>query len=176
MKKLPLLCILTSLLLVSCKMSMTYESLISKMKTYPGETIMSNYYSSGSYTEEGFFTDDSGKVTLYQNGSKAGNYELFTFITLPNSTSAPNSYYCLYQWETYSSLSTTKELASFYIDNNRSSSTKIVFDTYTGSSDLRESSQDLARSSINLLLTSFRIWVEDEFNINYKSIGVFPNY
>lgn len=173
MKKVALLTI-TSVLLISCKTSMTYESLVSKMKSYSGETIMNNNYSNGAYSEEGFFLDGD-KVTLYLNSTSADQYDDYMFITLPNSTSVPNSYRCIYHWENYSSLSTYEESASFYISNNYSSSTKVVFDTYTGDSSLKTYAQSLAKSSVDLLLLSFRLWVEDELNVNYKSIGIFPN-
>lgn len=171
MKKLPLL-LLPCVLLTSCKAKMSYADLIAKMKTYSGEIMIDNHYSSGFYSEEGFFTNN-GQVVLYYNAS-ASNSEGYLFVTLPNATSAPATYRCLYGWEYFD---TSYEMAaSFYIRDTYTSSTKISFETYNGYSELRSSSEDLAKSCLDLIITVFKNWVDDELNVDFSSTGLFPNY
>lgn len=150
----------------------SYSGVIKKMKTYSGETVMANNYMSGYYTEEGFMLYQ-GEIVLYNEGSSSESTG-YVFITLPNSTQAPNSYYCLYSWH---HLSTSyDESASFFINNSYTSSTSITFSRYTGDSSMRQYSQRLAESCVDLLLTTFDIWLQKEHNTSLKRIGMFPDY
>ena len=170
MKKL-ILAILPALVCISCARNYTYSDLINKMKTYPDETLMDNYYSNGFYSEEGFFTSDDGNVTLYE-ASNGDGYQGYVFITLHTATDVPDNFYCLYSFTT----SYGSEAASFYISNNYTSQTKISFHAYNGSSDTKQSSQGLAKSSVDLILTIFDIWLDDTLHTSLNKIGLFPNF
>ena len=171
MKKLAL-CILPCILLSACGSINSYSSLIDKMKSYSGETVMTNNYMNGYYTEEGFMLY-GGEIVLYLQGvgSSTNNY---VFITLPNSTRAPNTYYCLYSWD-YPQYSYS-ETASFYIDNNYTSYTTITFSRYNGDSSSKRSAEQLAESSVNLLLVCFDSWLSKEHSTSMKRVGMFPNF
>ena len=171
MKKLCLL-VLSSLVFSSCSSINSYSSLIKKMKTYSGETIMRNDYSNGFYSEEGFFLNND-QVTLYNNGFNTES-ETYIFIKLPNSTSVPNTYYCLFSLEHFST--SYKEVASFYIDNTYSHYTSITFTTFNGDASMLQSSQNLAESGVNLMLAAFDLWLSQEYNTSLKKIGMFPNF
>ena len=171
MKKLGLL-VIPVILISSCDGKKTYSSLIETLKSYSGAMIVGNSYSNGYYNEEGFTLYD-GEIVLYHQGdsSKSGGY---VFIILPNATSAPNSYYCLYSWSSYTT--SYEESASFYINNTYTDDTLITFSKYTGDSSMRQSAQNLAQSSVNLLLLRFDLWLGDVYNTSLKSVGMFPNF
>ena len=171
MKK-PILCILPCILLSACSSIKSYSSLLDKMKSYSGETVMNNNYFNGFYTEEGF-TLYRGEIVLNLKGmdSIANDY---VFITLPNYTSAPNTYYCLYAWN-YSEIDYS-ETASFYIDNSYTSNSTITFSVFNGDSSMRQSAERVAQSGVNLLLSCFDSWLSKEHNTRMKRVGMFPNY
>ena len=172
MKKI-FLCFATScLVLAACGSKVSYSSLIEKLKSFSGEIQIHNFYENGAYSEEGFFTkDDTVILYLYGNTSDTDTH---VYIYLPNGTKAPNNYYCLYNWRYFSS--SYSESASFYISNNYSYSTTVKFDRFTGDSEMLQSSQRLAKSSIDLILTTLDIWLEDEYHFNLKDVGMFPRY
>ena len=171
MKKLGLL-VIPVILISSCGGKKTYSSLIETLKSYSGETIVGNSYSNGYYNEEGFMLYD-GEIVLYHHGDSSQSSG-YVFITLPNTTSAPKSYYCLYSWSSYAT--SYEESASFYINNTYTDGTLITFSKYTGDSSMRQSAQNLAQSSVNLLLLRFDIWLGDVYNTSLKSVGMFPNF
>ncbi len=167
------LCFTTScLFLMACGSKVSYSSLIKKLKSFSGEVSINNSYLNGYYTEEGFFTKGDS-VVLYLYGD-ASHSETHVYITLPNSTKAPNNYSCVYGW-TYPSQSYT-EAAIFYISNNYSHSSSVSFSKFNGYSDGLESAQNLAKSSINLLIVSFDNWLYDEYNYRLKDVGMFPRF
>ena len=170
MKKIILL-IISTLILSACSKE-TYSSILEKLKSYSGETVIGNNYSSGFYNEQGFMLY-KGEIVLYHEGTSSAS-DGYVFITLPNSTSAPNAYYCLYSWQYFST--SYNESASFYITNSYTFDSSVVFDSYTGTSDARPYAQDLAKSSVDLLLFRFNTWLRDEYNTSLKSIGMFPNF
>ena len=170
MKKLAL-CILPCILLSACGIN-SYSSLISKMKTYSGDTVINNNYSNGYYAEEGF-TLYGGEIILYLEGTNSST-TTYVFITLANSTSAPNSYYCLYSWK-YPSMS-YEEAGSFFIENSFTRNTTITFSRFNGDESTKQSAQKLAQSSVNLLLICFDQWLSKEHNTSMKKVGMFPNF
>ena len=174
MKKI-LLFLLSVLLCASCtnkEEKYTYSTLVAKLKTYSDETLIRNEYNDGYYSEQGFFTNDGGVLTLYSNSSNSES-ESYVFIRLENATEVPNVFYCLY---TFSHFSTSyQETASLYVDNDFTSSTKLSFHVYNGADYMKNSSIGLATSSINLLLVVFNYWLDDEFGFEMKDIGLFPN-
>lgn len=171
MKKTSLL-LVPGLLLTSCGSINSYSSLIKKMKTYEGVTVINNSYYGGHYFEEGFFLNE-GEISLYSKGI-GSNSTSATFITLPNSTSAPNVYYCLYAFDMPSISSYTA--ASFYLSNSYTRNSSIYFDTYVTDYGTKQSDENLAQSSVNLLLSSFDSWLDNEFNLSLKRTEMFPNF
>ena len=134
---------------------------------------MRNYYSGKTYNEQGFFLADSGDITLYSNLDSEDS-EHYIFIRLDTATDVPNVFYCLYSFSVFST--SYSEAASFYIPNDYSSSTKISFHTYSGTSSMKDSSLGLAKSSVDLLLTVFDNWLNDELGIRMRDVGLFPKY
>lgn len=172
MKKLSII-LLPALLMCSCTTKYTYSELITKMKSYSDETIMNNDYMSGvsgnTYFERGFMLYQEN-VTLYYEQSNTSS-ESNVFITLPSATSVPNSFYCLYSFESYST--SYSEVASYYINNNFSTSSTVTFDVYNGNLD--DTSRSLASTLTSSLLYFFDRWLATELNTNLEVIGLFPN-
>lgn len=156
---------------VGCFKKVTYSSLIEKMKSYSGVTMMTNDYYQGYYYECGFLTYQ-GDIALYFDAT-GGESRTNAYIILRTSTSVPNTFYCLYTWEHYST--SYEEAANFYISNNYRSNSGVTFSAFNGSAALKDSSQRLADSSITLLIFGFKDWVKKETNTSLKSIGLFPN-
>lgn len=166
------LLLLPCLMLSSCTSINSYQKLFVKLSSYSDEVVINSYHSNDHYSEEGFIKY-GGDICLYST-LVSTDYENYVFITLSNSSSVPKSYYCTFKWEHYST--SYSEVASFYIDNTYSLASSIYFDVYTGDSSMRQNSQDLAKAGVNLILTVFDGWLNDEFNSSMETVGMFPNY
>ena len=164
----PLVC-LTSCVTGNSKTGNSYFKTVEKLKSYNSQIVMSNRESNGYYYEEGFFVSE-GEVLLYSSGSSSKSFHC-VYLTLPNSTKAPNVYKCLYLWRM-----STSESATFYIQNTYTKDDIITFDSYDGSDTTLQTDINLAKLCVNEILYSFEIWLRDELNSGLSKIGMFPNF
>lgn len=158
-------------LLVGCKTQISYRTVLDKMKSYEGTVVMDNDNIGGSYSEEGFFTRN-GEIVLYINSRFTS--DIYLFVTIPNSTYPPSVYSCLYSSEDNDPNFSC--VGSFYVPNYYNRSSSVNFDTYKGYAEMKDSEQKLAKSCLNLLLSTLDLWVYNELNTFIKDVGMFPNY
>lgn len=171
MKKIFLL-FLTLPFYFGCSSKMSYSDLLVKLRGEYGELTMYNYNSGGSYSEVGFFSDGSD-VIIYNLLENKDSRSLL-YLTLGNSATVPNSYTCLMGFDVYST--SYSEVSKFYVSNTYKDSSGIVFSQYTGDSEMKTSSQRLAASKLNLVLTVFSNFLKNTLHTSFKNIGMFPNY
>lgn len=151
----------------------TYSSLISKLKGYQDETLMRNEYLNNHYHEQGFFTNANNDITLFST-TNSKDSETYLYLQLDTATDVPNYFYCVLTFSVYDT--GYSEVASFYLGNDYSKDTKLTFHVFNGDDYMKDSSLDLAKSSVNLLLTVFDAWLQDELKISMHDVGLFPNY
>ena len=166
-------------LLSACGSSLSYSELVDKLSVTTASTIMNNSYDNGIYWEEGFFQYNSSAVIYCSSeGTSSGAvFEVNVYVVLPQSSNVPSYFDSIYSSEYKTTSGTTTETAAFTISNYFNSNSTVFFNRYVGGdTELKQTSQNLAKSMTNLLLTVFSWWADDELGNSLNSIGLFPNY